>query len=82
MAIRQQTRNLVLLSLCTALAMVQAYLDSLLPPLVTSIPGIKMGLPNVVIVFVLYRLGAKQAAAVSFVRLLAISMAFGFAAFP
>lgn len=82
MANSKQTRNLVLLGLCTALAMVLAYLESLLPPLVTAIPGIKMGLPNVVIVFVLYRLGAGQAAAVSFVRLLAISMAFGFAAFP
>ena len=68
--------KLTLLGLCTATALVLAYLESLLPPIVTAIPGIKMGLPNVVIFFVLYRYGLPEAAAVSFVRLLAVTFAF------
>ena len=44
------------LGLCTALALVLAYVESLLPPLSAAIPGIKMGLPNIVIIFLLYRM--------------------------
>ena len=74
---RNQTHRMVTLALCASLAMVLAYLESLLPPIFTAVPGIKMGLPNIVIVFVLYRLGAWQAAAVSFVRLVAVAQLFG-----
>ena len=49
----------------------------LLPPLFTAIPGIKLGLPNIAIIFVLYRLDVKSAAAVSFVRIAAVSLLFG-----
>ena len=36
-----------------------------------------MGLPNIAIIFVLYRFGWKEAAAVSFVRIIAVSLLFG-----
>ena len=65
------------LGLCTAVALVFAYVESLLPPLVASVPGIKLGLPNIVIIFILYRYGVKEAAAVSFVRIVAVSLLFG-----
>ena len=65
------------LGLCTALALVLAYVESLIPPIITAIPGIKMGLPNIVIIFMLYRLGAKDAAIVSFVRVVAVALLFG-----
>lgn len=74
---RHQTHKLVMLALCASLAMVLAYLESLLPPIFNAVPGIKMGLPNIVIVFVLYHLGAGSAAAVSFVRLVAVAQLFG-----
>ena len=66
-----------MLGLFTAIAMVLAYVEVLLPPLFTAIPGIKLGLPNIAIVFVLYRIGFREAAAVSFVRIAAISLLFG-----
>lgn len=65
------------LGLCTALALVLAYVESLIPPIITAIPGIKMGLPNIVVIFMLYRLGAKDAAIVSFVRVVAVALLFG-----
>lgn len=65
------------LGLCTALAMILAYVEVLLPPLVSAIPGIKMGLPNIIIIFLLYRHGPLPAAAVSLVRVALVSLLFG-----
>ena len=74
---RYSAKKLAFLGLCTAIAMVLAYVEVLLPPLFTAIPGIKLGLPNIAIIFVLYRFGLKQAAAVSLVRIVAVSLLFG-----
>ncbi|MEE0808858.1 MAG: Gx transporter family protein [Acutalibacteraceae bacterium] len=60
-----------------ALAMVLAYIEVIIPPLFPAIPGIKMGLPNIVIVFLLYRRGPTFAAIVSLLRILLVSMLFG-----
>ena len=73
----KKTKKLALLGLCVSLAMVLSYLELLLPPLYSAIPGIKMGLPNIVIIFTLYRLGLKEAIAVSFARILAVTLIFG-----
>ena len=74
---RHQARKIAFLGLCTAVAMVFAWVESLLPPIVAAVPGIKLGLPNIVIIFVLYRFGWKEATAVSFVRIVAVSLLFG-----
>lgn len=73
----QKTKKVAYLGLCTALAMVLAYVEVLMPPLINSIPGIKLGLPNIAIIFVLYRFGFGSAAAVSFVRIVLVSLLFG-----
>lgn len=65
------------LGLCTALALILAYVEVLLPPLVSAIPGIKMGLPNIIIIFLLYRHGPLPAAAVSLVRVALVALLFG-----
>ncbi len=74
---RRPAKKLAFLGLCTAIAMVFAWVESQLPPLVAAVPGIKLGLPNIAIVFILYRYGWKEAAAVSFVRIVAVSLLFG-----
>lgn len=74
---RSKTNRLTTLGLATAIALVLAWVESLLPPLVNAVPGIKLGLPNIAIVFILYRFGWKQAAAVSFVRICAVALMFG-----
>ena len=74
---KPSAKKIALLGLCTAIAMVFAWIESLLPPLVAAVPGIKLGLPNIVIVFVLYRFGWREAASVSFVRIVAVSLLFG-----
>ena len=72
-----KTKKLTVLALLSAAALVFAYVESLFPPLVASVPGIKMGLPNIAIIFTLYKFGVKEAFAVSFIRLIFVSLLFG-----
>ena len=74
---KKSSQKVALLGLCIAVAMVFAYVEVLIPPLFTAVPGIKLGLPNIAIIFVLYRIGLKEAASVSFVRIVAVSLLFG-----
>ena len=74
---KKSTKKLAFLSLCTSLALVFAYVEALIPPLYASVPGIKLGLPNVVIIFILYRFGFSYAACVSLVRICLVSLLFG-----
>ena len=61
--------------LITALALVLSYLESLVPPL--GVPGVKLGLPNLAIVFALYRLSWKDACVVSLARVVLATLLFG-----
>ena len=70
-------KNTAALGICTALALVFAYVEVLLPPIYAAVPGIKLGLPNIVIIFALYRLGLWKASMISFVRVLIVSIVFG-----
>lgn len=60
----------------TALAFIFSYLESLIP-IPIGIPGVKLGLANLVVVVVLFTLGTRQAAYVSFVRILLAGLTFG-----
>lgn len=73
-SMKQKTQTLALLGLCTAAAMILSYVESFIPSIT---PGLKIGLPNVVIVFVLYRAGWPAAAAVSLVRVGLTAILFG-----
>lgn len=72
-----KTKQTAFLGLCASLALVLAYVEALLPPISAIAPGIKLGLPNIVIVFLLYRCGVGRAAAVSLVRILLMLLIFG-----
>lgn len=74
---KNRSKTVAFLGLYTALALILAYVEILIQPLFPSLPGIKMGLPNVVIVFLLYRRGAGTAMGVSLVRILLVSILFG-----
>ena len=76
-----KTKKLTTLGLSAALALILSYVENLLPPLM-AVPGVKVGLPNIVILFLLYRYGWREAGAVSLIRLLLSAALFtGFAAF-
>ena len=73
-----KTKKITLTAMCIALAMILSYVESQLPSL--GIPGVKMGLANIVVVYCLYRLGWKEAVGVSLLRVLLVSLLFGHAA--
>lgn len=68
-------KRLVLLAMLTAVAMILSYVESLLPSV--GIPGVKMGLANIAVIFALFRFGWKEAAALSLVRVVLVSLLFG-----
>lgn len=70
-------KTIAYIGIGTALAMILAYLETLIPPLFPAIPGIKMGLPNIIIVFLLYRKGPLFASFVSLLRIILVSILFG-----
>ena len=72
-----KTSKMTLLGLFTAVAMILSFVESQLPPLTTALPGIRMGLPNIAIMFILYRFGWKEASVVSIVRVILVSLLFG-----
>lgn len=63
-------------ALLTALAMVLSWLESMVP-VTTAVPGVKLGLTNLVVIFALYRMSLRDAAAISGIRVLLVSMTFG-----
>ncbi len=67
---KNKVTRLAMLGVFTAVALVLSYVESLLPPIWTAVPGIKMGLPNIIIIILLYKLGVKEAALVSLIRVL------------
>lgn len=71
----KETKRLVLLAMLTAVAMILSYVESLLPSV--GIPGVKMGLANIAVIFALFRFGWKEAAALSLVRVVLVSLLFG-----
>ncbi len=74
---KNQTKKIAFLGLFTTVALVLSYIEAILPPIYQAIPGIKVGLPNIIIIFMLYRFGLKEAVAVSLIRLVIVALLFG-----
>ncbi|MDD3409753.1 MAG: Gx transporter family protein [Eubacteriales bacterium] len=72
---RKATQTLALASMMTAVMMVLGYIESLLP--VSSVPGIKLGLANSVLVIALYWLDVKTCFMVMTVRVVLTGLLFG-----
>ena len=71
-----KTKRLSVMAMAVALAMILSYVESQIPAFI-AVPGIKMGLPNILVVFVLYKLGWKDALTVSLIRVILVAVLFG-----
>ena len=71
-----RTRKLAYTSVTIALALVLSYVETLIPGLV-AVPGVKVGLANIAVVFALYRIGFKEAVVISLMRVVLSSLLFG-----
>lgn len=75
-----KTKKMALFGMLVALAFIFSYIEHLIPlPLPT---GVKIGAANIVVLCALYMLGWKEAAAISFVRILLSGFAFGISTVP
>ena len=72
----EKNKKLAFLSVSVALAMILSFVESQVPPL-STVPGVKIGLSNIVTVFMLYRLGWREACAVSAIRVGLSALLFG-----
>jgi heptaprenyl diphosphate synthase len=73
---KSNTKKLTTLAITVSLALILSFIESRIPAFV-AIPGIKVGLANIAVIFTLYKLGAKEAVGVSIIRVLLVSMLFG-----
>ena len=71
-----KTKKVTVMALTVALAMILSFVESQIPAFV-AIPGVKMGLANIAVVFALYKLGWKEAVLISLIRVFLVSLLFG-----
>ena len=71
-----ETRKVVHMGMLIALAMVLSFIESQIPAFI-AVPGLKLGLANIAVVFALYRLGFREALGVSLIRVVLSAILFG-----
>lgn len=69
-------KKMTSLALTVSFALVLSFIESRVPAFV-AIPGIKVGLANIAVIFCLYKFGLKEAVIVSGMRVLIVSLLFG-----
>ena len=62
--------------LLLALALILGYLESMLPAFF-AVPGMKLGIPNIVVLYALYHRGLREAFLINILRIIIISLLFG-----
>lgn len=71
-----RTKRVALTGLLVALAMILSYVESLFPPFV-AVPGMKLGLTNLVVLIALLCMGAGYAFGINVVRIVLVALTFG-----
>jgi len=69
-------RKVALYGLLTALAFVLSYIEAQIP-VFFAVPGMKLGLTNLVILFSLYRMSSRDALLLNVVRMILVAATFG-----
>jgi heptaprenyl diphosphate synthase len=72
----KSTKRLATTAVLVSLALILSFVESRIPAFF-PIPGIKLGLANIVTLFAIYRLGAMNAVYISLVRVSLASVLFG-----
>ena len=70
-----KVQKMALLGILTAAAIVIAILESFIPSI--GIPGVKLGLANIVILIILYELGIVEAVIVNVLRVIVVGLVRG-----
>lgn len=70
------TKKIATFGVFVALAFIFSYIESLIP-FHFAVPGMKLGLANIVVLVALYQLGAKEAFVLSLIRVVLVGFTFG-----
>ncbi len=70
------SKNISYLGILTALALIISYFERIVPTFV-PVPGIKLGLANIIVIITLYLINSKQAFFLSIARTLLVAILFG-----
>ena len=73
---KYSTKKITTLALTVSLALILSFIESRIPAFV-AVPGVKVGLANIAVIFTLYKLGIKEAITISLVRVVLVSILFG-----
>ena len=73
---KNRSKRMAMLGIMTAFALILSYVESLIP-FFPGIPGIKLGLANLIVVLLLYQYSWHEALLVSAVRILVSGFLFG-----
>ena len=69
-----KTKNITTISILTAISVVISIIESYFDFIGNIIPGLKLGLANIVIIFALYKYNFKTALSISIVRVLIVAL--------
>ena len=71
-----KTKSIATFGMLIALAFILSYIESIIP-MPVAIPGIKLGLANLVVLTALYTMGPKEALVLSLIRIILVGFTFG-----
>lgn len=71
-----RNKKIAFMGVFLALALICSYVESLIP-FYFGIPGVKLGLTNIVVVLMLYSIGTKEAFGISTLRIILAGFMFG-----
>ena len=69
-------KRVAMYGMMVALAMVLSFLESMLPAFV-AVPGVKLGLTNLVVMVALYRMHPSDALIINIIRIILVGLTFG-----
>ena len=73
---REKTEKLAIRAMLVALAFVLAWLEAQIPTFI-AVPGVKLGLTNLVVLLALYRLSPGDALVINGIRIVLVGLTFG-----
>ena len=73
---KTKARHIAFLGLLLAFSVAAGYFERMIPPVVPALPGIKLGLPNIAVVVVMYLKDHRTAFALNILRVILSGMLF------
>lgn len=76
----KKTKDLVLTALLFAMALVLSVVENSLPPILVQVPGVKIGLSNIAVMYALFFVGKRQAFSIAVLKAFFVFLTRGFVA--